>query len=988
MINNLKKVISTAAALAIVASSASALAATFPDVDQSASYASSVDILTGLGIVEGDENGKFNPDNNVTRAEFAKMVVEARGEGAVAQSQTVTNFTDSVGHWAVGYIAQGVSDGFINGYDDTTFGPDDTVTYAQAVKMLVCAIGYDSFATRAGGWPTGYLSYGNSLGVTDGVAGSVTNDTALTRAQCAMLIANTLDVPLVMVTGVEYGGLTGTVPIDKTEVMDGQAGDWQTLLTKYHNAYVVKGRVENTSRTLSSLDENQVQYKIESADNFDDTYVVKTDPISQEMYVGTTNAANMLFTYSEAIVQKDVDSDEYTLIAISQYGANKTQEVKTALISDEEAYSNSMISKAKIPVYKSETSTSVTAYKLASQDNNKKDVQLYVNGVKIEATDENAVAYLLENATGTVTLIDETETGSTSTDGYYEYILVDYYVDAVVDSVSESSTYNRIYFKNNDTAVKGSRLQWDPEDENKSVKFLKDDAEIAVTDLAEDNVLSIAYDVSVAFADSEFYEALVSTNTVTGTVTSRDSAEGIVKIDGNEYEGANYIDAGALELSTEYTLYLDVFGYIANYEEGVASKNYAIIVGMYKNQADDYATVRMITPESGTPVTKVCKDENEEDKFFTVFNGLDPEVTNDKGEYVNLKSYEGGSYRKTDIAAVQNNVCTYTTTSSGIRFKEYLKPKGDTGLEFKASSNKLGSYTLSETATAIIDVDGYMDDDNSAAVMSLSSFENEAEYEAYVYGDKANDGSYRFVMVVSGTSSINPDTAVAVVQTNPQQTVDEDGNEYISVQVARDGQENVTVLFEDTVAESLSEGDIIVYTLQSDGTVGSYNTIFTAKSDYDALANSVYEKANFAEALSETAFKDLAVDNTWFESTDSKPAEAYFGPIYQKQNNSLEVFVGQSGNQSSILSNIEEFTVDSSTKSYVYDYSARTGKGERVYMGQLSSSSASVYKGTYTDTDENVVGWNKVLADKITPNFAFVKVVDGDATEVVYFVAK
>ena len=985
MINNLKKVISTAAALAIVASSASALAATFPDVDQSASYASSVDILTGLGIVEGDENGKFNPDNNVTRAEFAKMVVEARGEGAVAQSQTVTNFTDSVGHWAVGYIAQGVSDGFINGYDDTTFGPDDTVTYAQAVKMLVCAIGYDSFATRAGGWPTGYLSYGNSLGVTDGVAGSVTNDTALTRAQCAMLIANTLDVPLVMVTGVEYGGLTGTVPIDKTEVMDGQAGDWQTLLTKYHNAYVVKGRVENTSRTLSSLDDNQVQFKIESADNFNDTYVVKTDPITQEMYVGTTNAANMLFTYSEAIVQKDTDSDEYTLIAISQYGANKTQEVKTALISDEESYSYSMITEAKIPVYKSETSTSVTAYKLASQKNNGTDVQLYVNGVKLDnVDDETAAAYLLNsnNATGTVTLIDATETGSTSTDGYYEYILVDYYVDAVIDSVSETSTYNRIYFKNNDVAIKGSRLQWDPEDENVSVKFLKDDAEVAVKDLAEDTVLSIAYDVTGAFADSEFYEALVSTNTVSGTVTSRDASEGIVKIDGNEYEGANYIDAGALELSTEYTLYLDVFGYIANYEEGVASKNYAIIVGMYKSNGEDYATVRMITPESGTPVTKVCKDENEEDKFFTVFNGKDPEGKD------GVIAYDGGSYTRTDIAAVQNNVCTYTTTSSGVKFKEYLAPKGGAELEYKASSNKLGSYTLSETASAIVDIDGYMRGDNSAGIMALSSFENEAEYEAYVYGDKASDGSYRFVIVVSGTSSINPDTAVAVVQTNPQQTVDEDGNEYISVNVARDGQDNVTVLFEDTEAESLSEGDIIVYTLQSDGTVGSYNKIFTAKSDYDALANSVYEKTNFAEALNASAFKDLSVDNTWFVSTDSKPAEAYFGPVYQKQNNSLEVFVGQSGNQSSILSNIEEFTVDSSTKSYVYDYSQRTGKGERVYAGQLSSSSASVYKGTYADADENVVDWNTVLADQITPNFAFVKVVDGDATEVVYFLAK
>ena len=915
MINNLKKVISTAAALAIVASSASALAATFPDVDQSASYASSVDILTGLGIVEGDENGKFNPDNNVTRAEFAKMVVEARGEGAVAQSQTVTNFTDSVGHWAVGYIAQGVSDGFINGYDDTTFGPDDTVTYAQAVKMLVCAIGYDSFATRAGGWPTGYLSYGNSLGVTDGVAGSVTNDTALTRAQCAMLIANTLDVPLVMVTGVEYGGLTGTVPIDKTDVMDGQAGDWQTLLTKYHNAYVVKGRVINTSRTQPTLDDDQVQFQVESAENFDDKYVTKNDMVKQEMYVGATNASNLLFTYSEAIVQKDTNTDEYTLIAISQYGANKTQEVKTALVSDEESYSNSMISEAKIPVYKSESSTSVTAYKLASESNNGKSVKLYVNGVEIEASDANAAAYLLNtnNATGTVTLIDETEPGSTSTDGYYEYILVDYYVDAVVDSVNETTSNTRLYFKYSDNNIKAGRLQWEPENDNVSVKFLKNDTEIKVTDLVQNDVLSIAYDVSDDFDKSTFYEVLVAQNTVTGTVTSKDTADDIIKIDGNEYQGANYVSANEFELSTEYTLYLDVFGYIAGYDEGVASKNYAVIVGIYKNQADDYATVRMITPESGTPVTKVCKDEDEENKFFTVFNGLDPEVTNDKGEYVNLKEYDGGSHTKTEIAAIQNNVCTYTTTSSGIRFKEYLEPKGDTGLEFKASSNKLGSYTLSETASAIIDVDGYMGSDNSAAVMSLSSFVDEGLYDAYVYGDRTNEGAYRFVIVTGGTSSVNGETPIAIVQSNPQQT-SVDGNDYISVEVVRDGEENVTVLFENDDAKNLKEGDIIVYTLQSDGTVDEYTTVYTANSDYDALATSVYDMTNFANALESAAFSDLAT-NTWFAES-SKECKAYFGPIYQKLTSGLELFVGQEGGLSNI-NGVKDFSIDSSTKSYI-----------------------------------------------------------------------
>ena len=132
MIKNLKKVISSIAAVAILASSASVFAG-FPDVEESASYVGAVETLTALGIVEGDDNGLFNPDNTVTRAEFAKMVVEALGEGDAAASSTYTSFADSQGHWAAGYIEAGVGKGFINGYDENTFGPDDTVTYAQAV---------------------------------------------------------------------------------------------------------------------------------------------------------------------------------------------------------------------------------------------------------------------------------------------------------------------------------------------------------------------------------------------------------------------------------------------------------------------------------------------------------------------------------------------------------------------------------------------------------------------------------------------------------------------------------------------------------------------------------------------------------------------------------------------------------------------------------------------------------------------------------------
>ena len=262
MFKSFKKVISTLAAVAMLATSASAFAVDFPDVDKSASYAGAVNTLTALGVVNGDDNGKFNPDNTVTRAEFTKMVVEAIGEGSAAASSSYTKFADAKSHWAAGYIETGVAKGFINGYDENSFGPDDQVTYAQAVKMLVAAIGYTTYAENNGGWPSGYLAYGSSLDIIDGVTG-VSNDTALTRAQCAVLIANTLEAPICKVNGYNKDFQGNWYP-NYTE-MDGTGKNWQTLLTNEHNAYAVKGRVT----AVNKLDK-EVSFNIEVAENFED----------------------------------------------------------------------------------------------------------------------------------------------------------------------------------------------------------------------------------------------------------------------------------------------------------------------------------------------------------------------------------------------------------------------------------------------------------------------------------------------------------------------------------------------------------------------------------------------------------------------------------------------------------------------------------------------------------------------------------------------
>lgn len=997
MINNLKKVISSAAVVAMVASSVSAMAVTFPDVDESASYANAVSTLTALGVVEGDDQGLFNPDKNVTRAEFAKMVVEALGEGAAASATTTSRFTDAANttvHWAAGYIAQGVADGFINGYDDTTFGPDDSVTYEQAVKMLVAAIGYTTYAEKAGGYPSGYLSYGSSLKIINGVTVD-SNSTALTRSQCAVLINNATQAPLVVYGDVTYGGLLGNVPLDTLVIKNGQGADWQTLLTEKHDAYVVKGRVLETSRTNDGLDDDEVTFQVEAADNFDDKYYAKNglDPETFDMYVGDTNAADMLFTYAEAVVQKDPDSDEWTILSIQPYGTSKTVEFAADDVADDDSQYpyDQIITNGRIPVYKSATSSSTTKYDLDD------DVKLYVNGVELPANDDNIVSYIINNSTGTVTLVDSTEEASTSTDGKYDYILVDYYLDAVVDMVQESSTDVKVYFKSADQGL-GSRLSWDPEDEDTTVTFT--DAEgndVNYADLAEYDVLSIAYNVDSNFADSSFYEVKVAKNQVTGTVTSKDTEENTIRIDGNDYEGAGLVDVSGYDLSTEYTLYLDAFGYIAYIEEGSSAKNYGVVVGMYMGNGDDQPTVRLIAAD-GSIIEKEVKDSTEADRFYSVLvkeGEFDPMASG-----VTLDSYSAAgnpNITKTtvrDLGDVAYNVCTYTLSSDKLRYKEYVAPRGGEGLEYKASNSKLGSYTITDSVTKVLDMDGYINgSDTTVGTLSVSSFEDEATYTAYAY-DRNNNGDYRLILVLEGTSSLRPESAVAVVQSNPQ-TTDVDGTECYSMQVVRNGvQETPETLLYEATGVNLSEGDVITYTVGSNGYVEADNlyVLMYANSDYDSLYSDMLSTNNFANVLETTADNGTEIfdpeTNFVTYGSTSKEVQQYFGAVYRKTGSTLELFVGQENGTSNINdATLEEVSLTSDTKFYVYDYSQKT-KYRVSAATSIPDYSNSVYNPAYTDGDKTTVSWDTMVEENCTPNFAYAKVVDGDATEVVIFAAE
>ena len=104
----------------------------FSDVKSSAWYNNAISTLTKAGILKGYENGTFQPNGYITRAEFATIAI--RFFSGVYEGEDL--FPDIKGHWAEDYINNAANKGLVKGYEDGTFGPDRYITRAEAVTLV------------------------------------------------------------------------------------------------------------------------------------------------------------------------------------------------------------------------------------------------------------------------------------------------------------------------------------------------------------------------------------------------------------------------------------------------------------------------------------------------------------------------------------------------------------------------------------------------------------------------------------------------------------------------------------------------------------------------------------------------------------------------------------------------------------------------------------------------------------------------------------
>lgn len=359
----------------------SAFAADLGDIAQS-SQKNSIEALWGMGLVKGDDNGNFNPDSEITRIEFLAMVIRMIGleDGAKATAAEELVFTDiPADHWGRGYAYWAYNLGIANGISETEFGTNQKVTYNQAAKMIVAALGYRIVAEIMGGYPQGYLVKAAQLDILDGISGG---ERALKREEVARLIFNALTVPMF-------------------EEQNGEYTESDDPLTKL-GCKKYEGTVTGTydTQTNTNLDKNMVEI---SGKRYKTTYFVG----------GELHGAKVVF------YTKNENGDEVVCLVYERYTSEKLTVDAENILED--------------------TTLSLFKYK---KDGKTRQESLPGGALKVIYNGKSvSTAYMsdeiLKPAGGSVVLRDS------DSDGRFDIAVVTAFTTMVANAVSEKNVYDK-----------------------------------------------------------------------------------------------------------------------------------------------------------------------------------------------------------------------------------------------------------------------------------------------------------------------------------------------------------------------------------------------------------------------------------------------------------------------------------------------------------------------------------------------------------------
>jgi|GEM_PF-2748472 len=734
---------------------------------------------------------------SVSRANFASIIVRMLGMDDVDLTSETPIFADvDAEHPSYSAVTLLGKLGIVKGGGEARFYPDEPVTYAQAVKMLVSALGYEDYAKVKGGFPAGYIITALEKKIIPR-DNSKNINSAMKFADIAVLLDTAIEAPILEAKS--YGERVHYVSHEDS-----------TILTEYLDIYTVEGIFEAAGSTRINYGDKLKSDKVEinglilsaTDNNFEDLlgYDVKayykkdaSEDINLLLYVEENKSHNDVFTI-------EGDYIEYFELGKIYYRKNDNDLDYVHINSSIDV----VINNEKV-------------YKFTSDD--------IINADKIILIDNNS-------------------------DGNYDVMRITIEEIMVVSGVYIQE--NKVYGKYNTGNEDNNMLVLDSKD-REIVVMDKAGNPADINSIVAGSVLTV-----VRNQDSSKIKVIVSNDIIEGVIdeinVSSDLKDKIITMEGKEYrvsKNAEYIEnLSGLKAGDECVFYLDSDDRIADIEyRGQNAKKYAYLVkAAKKNGLSNRVEFRLYTINKKfedfisaenikiNGSRKLSGDEVLESIKY--FDSLGREQVHQLIRY-SLNSNGEVSHIETAKEVGENEL------GSNIGFTKYKNPALEQKVVYNESHRTFGWQVRIDENTVVFCVPTnlkYINDILYYDIKYISDYRNSQSFYIEAY-DVSEDRTAKVLIEKSEKGGGDPirDKSKVVVITKITEVVDEEGNTTKMLYGYQDGKE-IKLPFDkdcDTIKyygnnkepSEIKRGDLIRYGLNSKGQINDYYKLFSLRDE-------------------------------------------------------------------------------------------------------------------------------------------------------------